>query len=245
MANCCGQSTCACILNAGAGIEVTGVGTANDPYVITSTVTDLSAFLQVNDTPTIDLILTGTGTIGDPLSLRAISTIKMTDLKDVNDPSGGPAVGESPVWVGAGSAGHWEFLIPPPSPAGATNVSNGLSGVGSVGDPVKVETSGVWGSGSLAGLGGDSTIGLPVYIDSAGKVRAKPVDAPAWASITGKPTYFTPDPSATYTVSQITDLTTNGNAAKVNGIKISSTSTSVTAPSSPTAGDLWFFPKGA
>lgn len=241
---CCGNSGCSCIIDAGAGVAVTGSGTPTDPYVIASTVTDLSGFLQVIDTESVNLQLTGTGTLEDPLQLRAISTLKMTDLKDVSDPGGGPVVGESPVWTGSGSDGHWEFKIPPPSPAGATNVGPGLGGVGSVGDPVVVEYSGVWGSGPLAGLGGDSTIGLAVYVDSAGKIRAQPVSAPAWTSITGKPSTFPPDPSATYTASQITDLSTNGNAAKVNGIKISSTDTSVTPPSSPTHGDLWFFKKG-
>ena len=241
---CCGQSTCACILEEGVGIEITGSGTATDPYVITSTVTDLSQFLRVVDTTTVNLTLSGTGTTEDPLELRAYSTLRLTDLSDVDDPSGGPAVGESPVWVGSGADGHWEFDVPPPSPAGATNVDNGLSGIGSVGDPVVVETSGVWGVGALSGLGVDSTIGLEIYVDSAGDLRTEPV-LPDWDDITGKPTSFTPDPAATYLSAQITDLSTVGNAAKVNGIKISSTSTSVTPPSSPTTGDLWFFPKGS
>jgi hypothetical protein len=244
MACGCGNAGCACIIQPGAGIAVTGSGSTTDPYVIESTISGLSQFLTVLDTPTVNLTLTGAGTVADPLLLRAASTLKLTDLKDVADPGGGPAVGESPVWTGSGADGHWEFKIPPPSPAGSTNVSNGLTGVGSVGDPVLLATSGVWGSGSLAGLGSDSTIGLAVYIDSAGKVRAAPVSAPSWASITGKPTVFTPDPAATYTVSQITDLSTNGNAAKVGGHKFTSQANSVTMPSSPSDGDIVFFPKG-
>lgn len=241
----CGSSAgCACIIEAGVGIEVTGSGSPTDPYIINSTVVDLSQFFTVQDTASVNLSFTGTGTDGDPIVLYATSTLKLTELADVSDPGGGPAVGESPVWVGSGSAGHWEFQIPPPSPAGATNVGPGLSGIGSVGDPVVIDYSGVWGSGPLAGLGGDSTIGLAVYVDSAGQVRAQPVSSPEWDDIQNKPTQFTPT-THTHTVSQITDLSTNGNAAKVNGIKISSTSTSVTAPSSPTNGDLWFFPKGA
>jgi hypothetical protein len=243
--SCCGHSGCACILEAGAGVSVLGSGTPTDPYVIASTVTDLSAFLQVQDTPSVNLQLTGTGTTGDPLVLRAVSTLALTQLSDVDDPSGGPSVGEVPVWVGAGADGHWEFQDPPIAPAGATNVDNGLSGVGSVGDPVIIETSGVWGVGPLAGLGGDSTIGLPIYVDSAGDIRTAPVTSfLTWAAISGKPSTFAPS-AHTHTSAEITDLSTVGNAAKVNGIKITSTATSVTPPSSPSAGDLWFFPKGS
>ena len=242
---CCGSSGgCSCIINAGAGISVAGSGTVTDPYVVTSTVIDLSQFLVVQDTTSVNLTLTGTGIENDPLVLRATSTLRMTELLDVEDPSGGPAVGEVPIWVGSGSDGHWEFQPPPPSPAGAVNAGNGISGIGSVPDPLKIEFSGVWGAGSLAGLGGDSTIGLPIYLDSNGDIRARPVSNPTWTDIQNKPTTFTPS-THTHTASQITDLSTNGNAARVNGIKITSTATSVTAPSSPSALDLWFFPKGS
>lgn len=241
--SCCTGSGCACIVEAGAGIAVTGSGTPTDPYVIVSTVVDLSQFLRVVDTTSINLTLTGTGTADDPLTLRAASTLKLTELADVDDPSGGPSVGESPVWVGSGSDGHWEFQTPPPAPAGATNVENGLSGIGSVGSPVRIETSGVWGAGALSGLGGDSTIGLEIYVDSNGDIRAEPVGSPAWADITGKPSTFTPS-AHTHTASQITDLSTAGNAWKVNGIRIFSTDNSVTPPTSPSTSDLWFFPEG-
>lgn len=241
MAGCCGKSTCSCIINAGSGIEVTGSGTATDPYVITSSVNDLSQYLRVEDTTTVNMSLTGTGTDGDPLVLRAVSLLRLTELSDVQDPSGGPSVGEVPVWVGSGEDGHFEFQTPPVAPAGATNVTNGLSGIGSVGDPVKIETSGTWGLGVLAGYGGDSTIGAPIYVDSNGDIRSQPLGAVAWADITGKPATFPPS-AHTHTASQITDQN-NINAGKVNGIKLSSTPTSVTAPASPTTGDLWFFPK--
>lgn len=229
-------------MRAGLGIEITGSGTPTDPYEVASSLNDLGELFRVADTTSVNLTLTGTGSVGDPLELRATSTLKLTDLTDVLDPSGGPSVGEVPVWVGSGSDGRWEFQVPPPSPAGAVNVTSGISGVGSFGDPIKVEVSGVWGVGSLAGLGGDSTIGLAVYIDSAGKVRARPVGAPTWADVTGKPATFPPS-SHTHLAADITDQA-NLNAGRVNSIRISSTATSVTPPAAPAAGDLWFFPKG-
>ena len=240
--SCCGGGACACIVNAGNGIEVTGSGTPNDPYLIASTVGGLADLLRVRDTSSVNLVLTGSGSQGDPLELQAISTLRLSELADVDDPSGGPSVGESPVWVGAGSEGHWEFQTPPPAPAGAVNVENGLYGIGDVSDPIGVSTSGVWGSGALSGLGGDSTIGLEIYVDSAGELRAEPVGTPDWGDITGKPSTFPPS-SHTHPVADLTDLSTNGNAARVNGIKISSTATSGSPPSSPSVGDLWFFPK--
>lgn len=240
---CCGSSSkCSCILQEGTGIGITGSGTSTDPYVIEATLVDLSTFLTVADSETVNLTLTGSGTEDNPLKLRAYSTMKLTDLLDVDDPSGAPSVGESPVWVGSGSAGHWEFSTLPPAPAGAVNATDGLEGDGTVGTPLKVEVSGVWGVGSLAGLGSDTTIGLPIYIDVNGDVRAKPA-ATDWATLAGKPSTFTPS-AHTHTASAITDPQ-NLNAGKVNGIKISSTLNSVTPPSSPTTGDLWFFPKGS
>jgi len=240
---CCGQSGCACIVQPGSGIAVTGTGTTTDPYIIASTFNDLGQFLRVIDTTSVNLTLTGTGTVDDPLTLRATSTLALTELSDVNDPSGGPAVGESPVWVGSGSDGHWEFQIPPPSPEGAVNVSTGLDGIGSVGDPILVKVSGEWGVAPLDTYGPDSTVGLPIYEDSNGELRAQPASSVSWAAITGKPASFTPSPH-THPVSDLTDLSTNGNAARVNGIKISSTPNSVTPPGSPSTGDLWFFPEG-
>jgi hypothetical protein len=183
--------------------------------------------------------------VADPLILRAYSTLELTELADVRDPSGGPSIGESPVWTGSGSDGHWEFKTPPAAPAGAVNVENGLYGVGSAEDPIGGSTSGSWGSGVLSGLGGDSTIGLVIYLDSNDELRAQPVGSPSWASITGKPATFPPS-LHTHVAADITDPQ-NLNVGKVNGVRIYSTATSVTPPSSPTpaAGDVWVFPKGS
>lgn len=191
--DCCGQGSCSCLIQGGDGIVVSGSGAPNDPYIVKADFPDFSDLLTVQDTDSVNMNIQGSGIENDPFVLSASATLKLTALADVSDPQGGPAIGEVPTWVGAGAAGHWEFQTPPPAPAGAVNVSNGISGVGSAPDPIKVATSGVWGTGPLAGLGSDSTIGAPIYIDSAGKVRSAPLSSSvSWANVTGKPTEFVP-----------------------------------------------------
>lgn len=244
MACGCGDSACSCLIVQGDGIVITGSGTPTNPYRISSSLANLIGALTVKDTDSVDMQLRGSGTIPDPFVISAISTLKVTDLKDVADPSGGPAVGESLVWVGTGPAGHWEFGTLPPAPAGAVNVANGIGGVGSVGSPITLKTSGVWGSGTLAGLGGDSTIGDAIYIDSAGNARSAPSGSVAWTGITGKPTTFPPAPH-THIASDITDPL-NLNVGKINNVKITTQFTSSSLPTSgTTAGDLVFFPQGS
>jgi hypothetical protein len=244
MACNCGSGACSCLIQAGDGIVVTGSGTPTNPYVVQSKVLNLVGALTVRDSDSVDLTLWGSGTTTDPFTLTASSSLKLTQLSDVADPSGGPSVGESPVWIGTGADGHWEFSTLPPSPAGSVNAGSGVGGLGTVADPLFLEAAAVWGTGELAGLGPDSTIGLPVYIDSAGKVRAKPVDTTvAWAAITGKPATFTP--SAHHHLASDIDDPLNLSVGKIRAKSIDTTATSTTPPSSPTALGLWFFPKGS
>lgn len=224
--------TCSCNIQAGPGITITGSGTPSNPFVVTSGL-DLSQALRVNDTDTINLTLTGSGTVQDPFTLRGDATMKLTKLADVSDPEGGPAVGESPVWVGTGQAGHWEFKTPAPNPAGSVNTGAGLTGTGAAATPLAVKT--------LNAPGG-ATTGLEVYVDSAGNLRAVAPLAQAvdWSTIQNKPTEFNPAPHK-HPASDITDPL-NLNVGKINGVKITS---NISASSSPpttgnTAGDLFF-----
>jgi hypothetical protein len=227
-------------VTAGDGIDIEGSGTPTDPFIISAELLDFEGLFTIEDTDTVNLILTGSGVTGDPFLLRAQATIPVEGLSNIYDLAG-PAVGESIVYMGSG---QWEFAALPPSPAGATNVENGLSGVGSVGDPVKVETSGVWGVGALSGLGGDSTIGLPIYVDSAGDLRARPaLTTVAWGDVTGKPTTFTPA-AHTHPVSELTDLTTNGSVRNVDGKRVTIQATSA-MPASAGALHVVLFPKGS
>lgn len=245
--NCCDKGGgCSCIVQGGTGITVEGSGTSENPFVVSSDLAELGGLLQVRDTTTVNLTLLGGGSVDSPFVLQANASLRMTDLVDVQDPSGGPSVGETPIWTGAGVDGHWEFGTLPPAPAGAVNTTVGLSGTGTVPDPIRVDVAATWGAGELIGLGSDSTIGLPVYEDSAGKLRAKPVTAAAitWNDIRNKPSSFTPsvhthnaaDISATQQL--LLDV------GKIRGRRIFVTSTA-TAPTGFSGLDLWFYPKGA
>lgn len=188
--SCSGQ-TCNCLIVGGSGVLVAGSGTPANPYTVSLEAPDFGDVFRVNDTATLNLTLVGAGTADDPLILSGVATPRLLDLADVDDDSG-PLNGEVPVWVGGGS-GHWEFQAPPANP-GAVNVSVGLDGDGSFGDPLVVRTSGVWGVGELADLGSDTTIGLSIYEDENGELRAEPPVLEdvslTWSAITGKPTSF-------------------------------------------------------
>jgi hypothetical protein len=239
MANC-GDQSCNCLVRVGEGLSIEGAGTATDPYMIRMT-GDLEGNLQVYDTATVNLTLLGRGTLIDPYVLSAVATIALTQLSDVNDPQGGPIVGDVPVWVGTGPAGHWEFQPPPANPAGAVNVSTGISGDGTLGSPLRVRLVGT--------SAGGTTSGLEVYADSAGNLRTAPPVATSveWSTIIGKPTTFPTTPSDFVGIlpvskggtgqSNLTNVTV-GNALKVNGRDIYVQSST---PSGATTNDLWFY----
>lgn len=182
MANC--DQGCNCIVRAGNGVNVSGSGTGANPYVVSLAGSGDNLFV-VQDTPTVNLTLSGNGTIENPWSLSAAATVAMTQLSDVNDPQGGPNAGDVPVWVTSGVP-HFEFQPPPANP-GVVNVGAGLDGDGSVGAPLTVQVIGT--------SAGGSTSGLEVYVDSAGNLRAvtPAVASVSWASITGKPSTFPGD----------------------------------------------------
>lgn len=235
MSQCCAQEKT--LLREGSGVDVSGSGTPTDPYIITAEVQTLSGILRVVDTDTIDHRLTGSGTTSDPFELKSYATLKVTNLADVQDPQGVPSAGESLVWVGTSAAGHWEYGTLPPAPAGAVNVTTGLSGVGSSASPIGVRLS------SAATMG---TSDLAIGVDGDGNLRAAApsVAAVTWANISGKPTSFTPS-SHKHAASDI-DLSEQRklDVGKVLGKTITSTNSSTTPPSNPNTGDLWFFPRG-
>lgn len=68
MAKCgCAGQTCSCVITAGRNVQVTGTGSSSNPFVVSATGTAL----EVADTDTIDLSLTGEGTAVSPLVLTA------------------------------------------------------------------------------------------------------------------------------------------------------------------------------
>jgi hypothetical protein len=71
MARCrCQSENCTCQVAAGDGIDITGSGSPSDPWVITSE-SSSSGTIQVVDSVTIDMVLEGTGTVGDPYLISA------------------------------------------------------------------------------------------------------------------------------------------------------------------------------
>lgn len=174
MARCgCAGSTCSCLVTGGDHVTVTGIGTEADPYIVAVTLTATAeGMVEVGDTSTLNLTITGSGTLAEPYVITGAVTIALTALSDVDAPEA-PAAGDVPIWVTTGG-GHWEFGPPPTTPPGAVTATVGLAGDGSGGDPLRVNTSGTWGSGVLAGIGSDKTIGAPVYVDDGDLVRTRP-----------------------------------------------------------------------
>jgi len=184
MACCSSNQTCACIIQSDSiYLLVTGSGTATDPYVLDLVGIDWTESFTVLDSSTVNLTLTG-GTGGDPLQLRADATVAVENLTNLD--VSGAVVGDVIKYL---SPGLWEVGAPPVAPAGAVNTSDGILGDGSAPDPIEVAFSGVWGVAPLDVYGVDSTVGLAVYLDSAGEVRAEPRPT-AWADITGTPSVF-------------------------------------------------------
>lgn len=71
--NCgCAGASCGCLLVAGAGMIITGIGTADDPYVFSTQIANLGQAIQFQDTTSINFTTTGTGTVGDPMVVTAV-----------------------------------------------------------------------------------------------------------------------------------------------------------------------------
>lgn len=163
---------------AGSGITVVGNGSPNRPYQIGQAGDgSINSQIVVSDSPTLNLETSGAGTPSSKLDIHGSVTVKMTQLTDVSDPTP-PVNGDVPVWV----TDHWEFKPPPTTAPGAVNASHGLTGDGSGPNPLLLKTAMDWLGGASAGglapdlrlWGTDSTMGNPVYVDSAGMVRSMP-----------------------------------------------------------------------
>lgn len=182
----CAGGQCSCVVIGGSGATVTGAGSTSNPYIVSAD-PQLTTALRVADSPTVDMRAVGNGTEEDPLIISADATVSMDDLTDVEAAS--PAVGDTLSWNGQ----EWVTGAPPVVPPGAINVGAGLTGDGSVEEPVRAAVSGVWGSPPLDDYGDDSTTGLAVYVDANGQLRAEPRDTSGtvtWDEITGKPSSF-------------------------------------------------------
>ena len=131
MPRCCGGASCSCVIDNGAHIQIIGVGSPADPFVISGDIA-----LAVTDNSVFDLTLTGLGTTAVPWQLEAkfASTAKLNDLPDVNAPS--PTNAQVLSWDTA--TGQWINRAPTTAAAGTVTHDTSLAGDGSAGTPLQV-----------------------------------------------------------------------------------------------------------
>lgn len=70
MARCGCAEACNCVLISGGGVAVSGTGTSEDPYVIAYSGPG-GSFVEVTDTATVDMSITGDGSGGTPYDISA------------------------------------------------------------------------------------------------------------------------------------------------------------------------------
>jgi len=104
----CSGSSCGCLVTAGPGIVVTGIGTAANPFRIEATADSFSDAFEVDSTTTVALTLLGSGTTEDPFMLSAQTNVFVKDIEDVVDATT-PIAGEVLTAVGSGETLHWEY----------------------------------------------------------------------------------------------------------------------------------------
>lgn len=132
MARCCGSTgTCACKVDPGRMIQISGSGTSGDPFVISS-----DTFLSVEGNTTFDLGLSGAGTLAEPwvLTVRFADESIFSGLPQVSDtaPTNGQVLG----WNSATQM--WEPKPPTTAAPGAISHDTSLSGDGSSGSALQV-----------------------------------------------------------------------------------------------------------
>lgn len=144
MPKCCGGATCACKIDPGLGITISGSGTTQDPFVISS-----ERELEVIDNTVFNLTVTGQGTVAFPweISIEYAATAKLDDIPDVQAPS--PTNGQVLGWDN--SLLRWTPRAPTTAASGSVLHDTTLAGDGSVGAPLSVVTP---GAGYLTSAGG-------------------------------------------------------------------------------------------
>jgi hypothetical protein len=170
MARCCGGG-CECKVSAGTRISVTGIGSANDPFVIAADVT-----LLVQDTDVINMSRGGSGTGLDPwiISATFADTAQLGDIPDVNV----VGVTNAQVLGWNSSLNKWTPRAPTTAASGSVQHDTSLSGDGSGGSPLQVvEATGGGLTTSAGGLGLDDTTKRTLvrkFASDAARVAASP-----------------------------------------------------------------------
>lgn len=184
MARCgCSGASCSCLIVAGSGVEVSGSGIESNPYVIDVVGSDIAGTITVADTATINLSRSGSGSSADPYVISGVATVSMDELTDT---SGSPVTGDVPVFDGT----NWVFAPPPTTPPGAVSATDGITGDGSAGAPLRAATSGTWGVAPLDIFGTNTLLGGQVYLDANGQLRSRPPGIDVIASAAGRPSQY-------------------------------------------------------
>lgn len=125
MPRCCQGATCACRIQAGTGITITGSGTSQDPFIVTA-----GSPLSVTDNTTFNLTLDA----ANNLTVTYAATAKLDDLPDVN--AAAPTNAQVLGWDSATS--KWTARAPTTAASGSVQHNTSLSGDGSAGTPLAV-----------------------------------------------------------------------------------------------------------
>lgn len=171
MPSCCGSATCACKINAGTGIALTGTGSSQDPFIITS-----DRALAVTDTTVFNLTLSGAGTIASPWTIQVdfAATAKLTNIPDVNAPA--PTNAQVLGWDSATS--KWTARAPTTAASGSVQHDTSLTGDGSGGLPLGVVIAAGRFVQSSSGIG-MTDIGINQlvrgFVDTTARAAASPV----------------------------------------------------------------------
>jgi len=130
MARCgCASGSCSCLVTGAGGITVTGAGSQDNPFVVHG------PYLSVGNSPTADLVLTGSGTQGDPYRIVCNVHMVLDQLTDVDAPS--PIAGYVLTYVTSPSPA-WKAAIPQSGIPGAVLHDNTLKGDGTAGSVLGV-----------------------------------------------------------------------------------------------------------
>jgi hypothetical protein len=162
MARCrCSEETCVCQLRGGPGVNVGGVGSATDPWVIGIAPAATGA-VSVNDTPSVELDMVGQGTQPNPYVIVGHALLapllQFLDTPDVDFTITGTGIEGDPFIVSA----ELPLL--------------NLTATGAAGDVMTLQADGTWQAGPAAtvtpgvirigpGLLGDGSVTAPLRVD--------------------------------------------------------------------------------